>query len=166
MGERSSGADYTGIAKGAGYNINLPLLGKDGDYGALAYLKFIIEPIVTQFGPHLIVVSLGYDALDVSREYSRTPFQAPGCDCSFSPQVFAHVVRSCQEMCKKVVLHSEGGYDPHQCGQASQHVVKTLLGVEQLDPWRTKPGKPDNLGRRLRNFMKIFSRWWKFPSEE
>lgn len=147
--------------------MNLPLLQRDGDAVVLAYLQQIIEPVISQFKPECTVVSLGYDALDVTfercQELGVSSIIAPGCDCCLSPQVFGHIVRSMMQLCPKVVLHSEGGYEPKQCGEAAVSCVRALCG-EDLAPPRSLPEAPRNLRDRLHNFRKTFSRFgWKFP---
>ncbi|CAD7958890.1 unnamed protein product [Amoebophrya sp. A25] len=162
--EHQSTPDYVGIGAGEGYNVNLPLCLHDGDVVALSYTHAIACPVIEQFQPDLIVVSLGFDALDVQNsQHCGEQIQAAGCDCLFSPMVFAHIIRALQPLCPRIVLHSEGGYDPQQCGEAARHSLKALLG-QPLDPWRGEAGEDRLLYRRIHNFVKHFSRFgWQFP---
>lgn len=65
-----------------------------------------------------------------------------------------------------MVLHSEGGYDPVQCGEAAIHCVQALLG-DKLTKWRRTPERPKNLDRRLHYFQQNLARFgWKFEKSE
>ncbi|PSN48228.1 Histone deacetylase 10 [Blattella germanica] len=60
---RESDYDFIGEGAGAGYNFNVPLNNvgmTDADY--LAVFHQILLPMVTEFGPDLIIVSAGYDS--------------------------------------------------------------------------------------------------------
>eukprot|EP00392_Amoebophrya_sp_AT5.2_P002819 g2824.t1 len=135
--EWKSTSDYCGTGKGLGKNLNLPLLRYDDDDVCLAYMNYIVMPVLAQFRPELIVVSLGFDALNVWNDnFAGHTIHAGGCDCSFSPMVvYGHIIRRLQLLCPRIVLHSEGGYDPFQCGEAAKHSLRALLG-QPLDMWR------------------------------
>ncbi len=55
-------ADQTGTGDGSGFTVNIPLGAHSGDSTFGAALNKIILPILTQFGPDAILVSLGADA--------------------------------------------------------------------------------------------------------
>jgi acetoin utilization deacetylase AcuC-like enzyme len=147
--ERRGSADFFGEGAGLGYNINLPLELGDGDIVVQEYQNHIVGPVISQFQPDVIVVSLGYDALDVSKARDSGLYHAPGLDCAFSPQIFGWLTRKMTQLCRKVVLHSEGGYEPVQCGEASVICVKALLG-DPIPPPRTDPPRPPCLTRRIK----------------
>jgi len=65
--ERSGTPEFIGDGKGKGFNINIPLELGDDDEVALMLLHEIILPLLRQFVPHLVVVALGFDALDNSK---------------------------------------------------------------------------------------------------
>ena len=55
--------DEIGAGAGAGYNVNVPWREKGlGDADYLAAFDLLIDPIASQFDPHLVVIAAGFDA--------------------------------------------------------------------------------------------------------
>lgn len=55
-------AGYVGEGKGRGYTVNIPFISGCGDSSYSLAFEKIIEPIITQFKPGIILVSVGVDA--------------------------------------------------------------------------------------------------------
>nr|CDS25446.1 histone deacetylase 6 [Hymenolepis microstoma] len=59
---RESGYEFVGWGQSYGYNINVPLDGKDySDIDYLTIFNVLLMPIAYEFGPDLVIVSAGYD---------------------------------------------------------------------------------------------------------
>jgi acetoin utilization deacetylase AcuC-like enzyme len=54
--------DETGEGQGSGYNLNIPVISYSGENDYFVAFKEIIFPLITNYGPELILVSAGYDA--------------------------------------------------------------------------------------------------------
>lgn len=57
----SGGAEETGNGKGEGYNINLPVFSQFGDLEYTFLMGRLLQGVVEQFMPQIILVSAGYD---------------------------------------------------------------------------------------------------------
>lgn len=55
-------AEDTGDGQGEGYTINIPFVSGCGDASFLATYEQIIEPVLNQFKPNAVIVSLGIDS--------------------------------------------------------------------------------------------------------
>ena len=100
-------ADEIGAGAGHGYTVNLPLRAL-GDDAALLYLyETIVDPIVREFRPELILVSAGFDTWHADplggMRVTERGFQA----------LFALFRRWADAYCPgRLVCTLEGGYDP------------------------------------------------------
>jgi len=54
--------EETGAGEGVGFTINIPLPAGTGDMGYRHAFEEIVLPVVTVFGPELVLISAGYDA--------------------------------------------------------------------------------------------------------
>ncbi len=54
--------DEIGTGDGRGYTVNFPVLARSGDNEFALYFREIVAPIVEQFKPQLLIVSIGFDA--------------------------------------------------------------------------------------------------------
>ena len=116
---------------GAGSILNLPLPPGSGDDVYAAALQQVIEPATRRFQPHLIFVSLGFDAfwadplaqLQLSLSAGYVP-------------LLRSAVNLAAELCGgRLVIALEGGYDLGALGHGSDAVCRLLLGEEpRMDP--------------------------------
>jgi len=96
-----------GVDEGRGYTINLPLPEGTGDADFLHLFRKIVEPVVNEFRPELILVSAGYDTwmndpLGGMRQ-TRMGFQ----------QLYALFRSWADRHCGgRIACTLEGGYDP------------------------------------------------------
>lgn len=126
-GSKDAAPDVVGCGPGAGCNVNVAwnIAWKDeegmGDNEYLAAWQCVLLPIALDFQPQLILVSAGFDAArgDVGK-------------CSVTPSCFAQLTRMLQEVCPKVVLVLEGGYDLNVTADCFVACAQALLG-DQLD---------------------------------
>ena len=97
-------ADEIGTGKGKGFTVNVPMEAgcDDGDYG-LVY-GAIVEPVVDEFAPELLIVSAGFDA------HERDPLAS----MRLTTSGFGKIVAGLRDVAGRhgaLALVTEGGYD-------------------------------------------------------
>lgn len=121
----SSGAkENTGEGKGEGYNINVEWNTKEG-YGKKSKLgdqeyifmfENLIRPVVSEFNPELIMVSSGFDSAD----------HDPLGKISNTPDTYAYYTYHLKQMCPKLLVVLEGGYNLFALSVSSENVLRGL----------------------------------------
>jgi acetoin utilization deacetylase AcuC-like enzyme len=97
-------ADEVGTGDGAGFTVNIPLAAgaTDADYDFV--YRALVEPVLDEFAPGLVIVSAGYDA------HERDPLAS----MRLSIDGYAAVVRRLASVTARhgaLALVTEGGYD-------------------------------------------------------
>ena len=97
-------ADEIGTGKGKGFTVNVPMEAgcDDGDYG-LVY-GTIVEPVLDEFAPELLIVSAGFDA------HERDPLASMRLTTSGYGKIVAGL-RDVASRHGALALVTEGGYD-------------------------------------------------------
>eukprot|EP00878_Enallax_costatus_P017536 GHUV01018421.1.p1 GENE.GHUV01018421.1~~GHUV01018421.1.p1 ORF type:complete len:166 (+),score=35.29 GHUV01018421.1:2108-2605(+) len=89
----------------------------DADY--LAAYDLLLDPIVRQFDPQLVLISAGFDAVHGDRLGG----------CHMTPAGFAAMTqRLLKHAGGKLVAVLEGGYEPELVGNCVSAVMRVLLG--------------------------------------
>lgn len=124
-----------GMKQGAGYTINAPLPAGTGDRGYQAVFDEIVEPLLEQFQPDLILVSAGFDA------HWRDPLAQMQLSLTGYAALTQRLIRYAKEICdEKIVFVLEGGYDLDVLGYSILNLVHALLGDgETQDPLGIAP---------------------------
>jgi len=112
-------ADERGIGAGAGFNLNIPLSAGYGDGACLEALATASERI-RQFRPHLLLVSLGFDA------HERDP-HGKG---RMSTLGFAAVSQAIRALGVPTVLVQEGGYLSPELGPTLAQFLQAFEGPD------------------------------------
>jgi acetoin utilization deacetylase AcuC-like enzyme len=117
----------TGNGIGAGYTINIPLPGGQGDMEFARLFNELVIPVARQYNPELILVSCGFDI------YSGDPLGA----MEVTPDGFAWMTRQlvhiAEEVCHgNLLVTLEGGYNLTGMRDGALAVLAELLG-ESLD---------------------------------
>lgn len=95
----------TGEGKGEGYNINLPLGGRQGNGDYLYIFEKILRPVALEFRPEFILVSAGYDI------YYQDPLGTMNVTEEGFATMAAFLKNLGQECCSgKLAFFLEGGY--------------------------------------------------------
>lgn len=117
-------ADEVGRGAAAGFTINcgLPPGQTDADYGAVFHDIFL--PALTTFNPDLIIVSAGFDA------HAADPLG----EMRVTERGFAAMCTGVSEVCPKVVLLLEGGYDLAALASSTRACVQVLAGARDHFP--------------------------------
>ncbi|XP_035999577.1 histone deacetylase 6 isoform X1 [Fundulus heteroclitus] len=113
-------SDRVGVAKGAGYNVNVAWSGgRMGDSDYLAAFHHVVMPIATEFNPDLVLVSAGFDAArgDPLGGYNVTP------------EGYAHLTHMLMSLAGgRVLLILEGGYNLTSISDSMAMCTGVLLG--------------------------------------
>lgn len=128
-------AELTGGADGEGFTVNIPFHSGTGDASfELAYQQ-VIEPIIKQFEPGMILVSIGTDA----------HYQDPLASLSLSSTGYLSLAKRLIKLSKdisqaKIAFFLEGGYDVNVLAEIVTAIVASfdnnkyeLQYTEQLD---------------------------------
>ncbi len=124
-----------GVKQGAGYTINAPLPPGTGDRGYQAVFDEIVEPLLAQFQPDLILVSAGYDA------HWRDPLAQMQLSLRGYAALTQRLIRYAGELCAgKIIFLLEGGYDLDVLGYGVLNLIHALLKDDDvLDPFGAAP---------------------------
>jgi acetoin utilization deacetylase AcuC-like enzyme len=157
-----------GKGAGRGYNINIPLPAGTGDAGYLLAWDRIVQPIVREYAPDLILLSAGYDA------HAEDPIGGLEVTTSGFAHMSARLIKLAHECNAKLVCFLEGGYNLHALGES---VVATLrvLGagslsevdeiVESYTSAAGKGARPTDVTweveESVNTVRKYFSQYWK-----
>src|SRR5205823_7482425 len=134
-------AAETGEGPGAGATVNLPLEvgATDDDYRVV--FEEVIQPVLRQFRPDLLLVSAGFDA------HERDPLAGMRLTTG-AFGAMTRVLRSVAEECcgGRIALVTEGGYDLRALAASLDAAVAGLAGTGEAR-WPTS-GIASDRGRR------------------
>ncbi len=146
-------ADEVGNCEGIGKTVNIPLPYKLRDSDYLIGFDEIVIPIVEQFDPEIILVSLGVDGIN------NDPYGSLG----LSKNIFYDLGYRIRDLAKRLTnryvgVFLEGGYKYEELGPA---VVEFLRGIEQLDKqYHIKPQLSLKFEYSLREVKAIQRNYW------
>ncbi|MEZ0248924.1 MAG: histone deacetylase family protein [Thermoproteus sp.] len=146
--------DDVGRGRGEGYNVNVPMPPGLGDDGFKRAVDEIIMPILRQYGPRRVVVSLGWDA---HRE-------DPLADMGLSLNGYRHAIRSLLSLRVPVVFLLEGGYNYDVLREGSKMLVREMagLGYAPSEEQTVSDHRVWNkFSATLREVKTIHSRYWR-----
>ena len=125
----------TGTGAGAGYTLNLPMAGGQGDASYERVFAEVVWPAAERFAPDLMLISAGFDAHWVD----------PLANMQLSLTGYDHLARECLQMAErlcggKIVFVMEGGYDLGALAHGWCNITRALLGSDELsDPYGQAP---------------------------
>jgi acetoin utilization deacetylase AcuC-like enzyme len=110
---------YVGEAAGEGYTVNLPFTGRCGDTTYIKAFDDIVEPVVNQFRPQALLVSLGGDA----------HYMDPLATLTLSSQGYITLADRLYELAEnhcegRISFYLEGGYHT----RALAEIVAGIMG--------------------------------------
>src|SRR5256885_4967524 len=116
-------AEDVGTGEGRGFTVNIPFSSGCGDTSYLAAHDRIVEPIVEQFRPDLILVSLGIDA------HYRDPLTSLVLSSPGYVELLSRSAALAARLCgSRLALALEGGYHLDALGEVITGVVGRLRG--------------------------------------
>ncbi|MGF7185699.1 acetoin utilization deacetylase AcuC-like enzyme [Desulfitispora alkaliphila] len=149
----------SGSGDGEGYNINIPILKQTGYSGYYFAVKKIIEPILNQYKPNLIIVALGLDA------YYMDPLTNLSLDAKGYEMLTDEILAISEKLCDgKAAFILEGGYSIPGVGKPAAAVMSRLMNVKLKDAFYEE--KCDNsfspeARERLDSVIKWQKRYWQ-----
>ncbi|HEU4976501.1 MAG TPA: histone deacetylase [Baekduia sp.] len=149
-----------GVGDGQGRNVNVELPLGSGDRAYAAAMTEIVQPILRQFEPSLIIGSCGQDASAFDpngrQNVSMDGFRAIG----------RAIGDSARELCEgQLVLVQEGGYARTYAAFCLHATLEGVLGVDEPLLQETLAYIPDDFGRArdaIESVQSALSRHWRF----
>ena len=150
-----------GINGGKGFNVNIELPAGTGNEGYLYAMEHVVEPILGQFDPELILVAAGQDA-------SR--FDPIGRMCVTAEgyyQIASKVVKIAEKHCEgRLVVCHEGGYSAAYVPFCTLRIIEALKGKRSQvkeDPYyrgyEVGPIYPNQINA-INNVIEVQSQFW------
>jgi acetoin utilization deacetylase AcuC-like enzyme len=125
--------DETGEGEGRGYTVNIPLPAGTGDAGYRYAFERVVEPVLEQFAPQVILVSAGQDP-------SKYDPLGRMCVSAAGFRVMATTVRRLADrLCGgRLILFQEGGYSHVYIPFATLAILEAVCGINTgvSDPFR------------------------------
>eukprot|EP00117_Sycon_ciliatum_P009984 scpid73915/ scgid12059/ Histone deacetylase 4 len=162
----SGRSDQIGEAMGLGYTVNIPFSSTTPDFVAMrdadyvAAFKHIVLPIAKEFGPDIVLVSAGFDAMD------GHGFEIGGY--KVTPDCYGYMTSQLMTVTNvpgRVVLALEGGYDLKKICDASFACVEALMGREYDEPGGGCPVS-DAAIRAIEETASYLPKYWRCMSTE
>jgi acetoin utilization deacetylase AcuC-like enzyme len=117
----------TGIARGQGFTLNVPLPPYVGDQGYCRILNELVLPKATEFDPELILISAGFDA------HWRDPLAAAGLSLTGYAQLVRTLIQMAENLCDgRILFVLEGGYQMEALTYGILNTVFALIGRDQV----------------------------------
>lgn len=116
-----------GSGEGAGYTVNIPLAGGQGESEYIAIFQNILRPIALEYKPEMVLVSAGFDI------YHRDPLGT----MQITEKGFArltHILMDLADLCcqGRLLLVLEGGYNVMGQKESIRAVLNVLTGENIL----------------------------------
>ncbi|KAM9003142.1 LOW QUALITY PROTEIN: histone deacetylase 4 [Sarcophilus harrisii] len=156
----SGAPDEVGTGPGVGFNVNMAFTGGlDSPMGDTEYLtafRTVVMPVANEFGPDVVLVSSGFDAV----EGHPTPLGG----YNLSAKCFGYLTKQLMGLAGgRIVLALEGGHDLTAICDASEACVSALLGNE-LDPLPDKVLQQRSNANAIHSMEKVIethSKYWR-----
>jgi len=121
-------ADDVGQGEGAGFTVNLPLPAAMGDADLVHAWREVVDPIVGEWRPDLVLVSAGYDT------WHRDPLGGMRVGEPGFRAIAALFARWAREHCPgRIVFALEGGYDLEGVTTGVRAGLEALTGAGPTD---------------------------------
>ena len=114
----------SGEGKGAGYTVNVPLIGGQGDEEYARIFNELYVPLARSFRPQLILVSCGFDILGGD---PMGAMQVSAAGVAYMTRVLLELAEECCQ--GKLLLTLEGGYDFDNIRNGTLAVLTELHGA-------------------------------------
>lgn len=149
--------DEVGSGRGVGRTINLPLRGGTGDHTFGELTRELIVPVLKQFSPGIVLVSLGGDS------HHMEPLTSLSLSTAGYLEMLKELINAASEICGgRICFELEGGYHPGA-------LAETVVGCMNLcsdDPAdlrmrynETRENAPDIL--KIREFKDVQASYWR-----
>ncbi len=117
--------DYLGEEEGEGFMVNIPLTSRCGDSTYYKAFEEVVEPIISQFKPKAMLVSIGGDA----------HYMDPLANLTLSSKAYIQLAKKlidkAEELCEgRISFYLEGGYHLGALAEVVAGVVGQFQGKE------------------------------------
>jgi len=114
----------SGEGKGAGYTVNVPLTGGQGDEEFARIFNELYVPLARSYRPELILVSCGFDILAGD---PMGTMRVSGAGVAYMTRILLELAEECCQ--GKLLLTLEGGYDLDNMRNGTLAVLTELYGA-------------------------------------
>ena len=147
-------AEEVGVGPGAGRTVNLPFPAGFGDAEYLRAFEQIVTPVVRQFAPDFVLISVGFDC----------DHRDPLGSMEVTPGGFAAMARACVQLARdaaqgRVAAVLEGGYDLRAIIEGVDMTLGAMRGVDPGLPLLT--GDAGRADRVLARVKAAHSSYWR-----
>jgi acetoin utilization deacetylase AcuC-like enzyme len=127
-------ATEIGVGAGAGFTINVPMAAGSGDADYSVVFDELIEPVLREFKPEMLLVSAGFDA------HERDPLAGMKVTTGGFRRMIDSLWTAASELCeRRLVMITEGGYDLQALGQGLDQAVHALSEPAWPSGWQGAP---------------------------
>ena len=138
----TGGARETGLERGQGQTVNVPLPPATGDAGYQQALHRLLAPLARRFEPELIFISAGYDA------HWKDAIAHMNVTTAGFAQLVYDLLEWADQLCDgRLVAALEGGYNADALAHSVLSTMRLLVDPEEAepsDPFGDPPGQePD-----------------------
>jgi acetoin utilization deacetylase AcuC-like enzyme len=131
-------SDETGVGKGKGFTVNLPLEAGAVDADYRLVFDEVVVPVLRQFKPDVLIVSAGFDA------HERDPLAGMRLTTASFGAMASELGRVAEECCSgRMALVTEGGYDLQALAASLDAVVEVLAAPISEPRWPKSDVAPD-----------------------
>jgi acetoin utilization deacetylase AcuC-like enzyme len=114
-----------GSGRGNGFNVNIPMPAGSGDLGYALAFEQLVEPVIVEFAPDLIMVSAGQDAS------AADPLGRMSVTTEGFRNMASRVRTLAQDMCGgRMIAVQEGGYSQDHMPYCTLAVIEAMAGLE------------------------------------
>ncbi len=150
--------DEIGEGEGLGYNINVPLPFRTDDFIYLKALEEIVMPIIRQYKPQFMLVSVGFDG------HYADPVGNLSLSALCYQQIYRTILKLASEICNgKLVSVLEGGYSINHVGKITAGAIAEMCRTRYfLNDKVPVAGKDVRLQgeRTVKKAKEVFRTFW------
>jgi len=146
----------TGLGRGEGYTINIPLPKGYGNAEYLAIFEAILKPVATAFSPDLILVSAGFDT------HTSDPIGGMRMTSEGYAAMTRFLIDLADICCKgRLALCLEGGYNRKALKRSVRRVIQELSGTKltAIDDMIAN-ADPSKSGYAIKRCIHVHSHYW------
>jgi len=146
--------DEVGTGKGEGFNVNIPLPPLTGDDAYAEAVEEVVEPILRQYDPKVIIVSLGWDA------HRDDPLANMGLTINGYLRAISTILR----LQKPTIFLLEGGYNRDVLRRGTATLIRLVDKGEEAAgeaPSKTDAKVYERFRRELGEVKRRVSKYWR-----
>ncbi len=144
-----------GEEKGKGYTVNIPFPAGTGDSSYLAAYDKIIYPILRDYKPDMILISLGTDG------HYRDPLATLNLSSHGYLSLMKSILGRADELCKgRAAAFLEGGYDLEALAEVTAGIVADSLGTNMDMKHIEVRDEHETGGEAIDKTKEVLSQYW------